>query len=209
MFVSARALTQHNHAIHATCNECGASFGTQAACNQHYAAKHGSSSAGHSCTMCTKSFGTAESLEQHCSDAHAVCEECDAVFESTTSRDQHYAAKHGSSSAGRGTGGPVPHAPRAPMPELEGTGEWVEPGDFNGRKSFGYFRCTSCGHRWISAHTSAREGGHRRCPEFYRQECASCSNNGVQREMSPEWMWQNYERDGRRGAARDNEGAES
>ena len=67
---------------------------------------------------------------------------------------------------------------RPPIPECEG--EWVDRQDFSGRKSFGFFACTSSscgGNRWTSAHAY---------PE-YKQACAKC-----ERGYHPLFMWVNY-----------------
>ena len=68
-----------------------------------------------------------------------------------------------------------------PSPPIAGiSGEWVPTDEFEGRKSFGLFRCDDCkpNRRWRSAHAF---------PE-YTQDCQGCDE-----EVHPYLMWENDE----------------
>ena len=73
-----------------------------------------------------------------------------------------------------------PHQHHAPGVGLEGKGYWVLIEAFEGRKSFGCFRCGGCGNMWSSAHAF---------PNF-KQGCKSC-----ERESYPCCLWLNLPSD--------------
>lgn len=66
----------------------------------------------------------------------------------------------------------------APSPPVNTRGQWKLYQEFDGRKSFGSFMCTSCRKQWISAHAYLD----------YRQACKNCDEY-----YYATWMWKNYD----------------
>eukprot|EP00930_Biecheleria_cincta_P052624 TRINITY_DN37882_c0_g1_i1.p1 TRINITY_DN37882_c0_g1~~TRINITY_DN37882_c0_g1_i1.p1 ORF type:complete len:269 (-),score=26.85 TRINITY_DN37882_c0_g1_i1:61-762(-) len=79
------------------------------------------------------------------------------------------------------TGGKGPNKGNGWRPDapVDTPGRWVELCDFEGKKSFAFFRC-QCGKSWTTAH------GY---PQF-RQDCNKCEN-----PCRPKFMWQNDKND--------------
>ena len=67
-----------------------------------------------------------------------------------------------------------------PASPVSTPGAWVPLSDFHGRKSFGYYVCSSasCGNKWVSAHAYPA----------YKQ---GCKRRGCQKYSLPTYMWKN------------------
>ena len=133
------------------------------------------------CDVCGKRFGTQTARDQHRQAKHLLfgCDDCGGEFKTEQSLHQHRQAKHGSKKKMKN----APTKPKAPpVPDLEG--EWVEPSNFHGTKSFGFFVCQKCATTptWYSAHAF---------PNF-KQGCKVCNA-----ESFPQFLWQNAVRTAR------------
>lgn len=65
---------------------------------------------------------------------------------------------------------------KIPAAPVDNAGKWVELQNFQGSKSFGFFKCLGCRQKWISAHAF----------KVYKQGCKRC--NGMK---LPDLMWEN------------------
>jgi hypothetical protein len=63
-----------------------------------------------------------------------------------------------------------------PLPYPGCSGKWVLRNDFNGNKSFSFFKCSNCNKRWMSSKGFKK----------YKQACKKCKVY-----VFPEYMWQN------------------
>jgi hypothetical protein len=66
-----------------------------------------------------------------------------------------------------------------PAAPVDNAGKWVETQNFQGSKSFGFFKCRQCRQKWISAHAF----------KVYKQGCKRCNSTKL-----PDFMWQNDKR---------------
>ena len=57
-----------------------------------------------------------------------------------------------------------------------GPGKWIPREDFEGNKSFGYFKCRKCSKWWLSAHSFKK----------FKQGCQKCETENL-----PVYLWKN------------------
>jgi DNA-directed RNA polymerase subunit RPC12/RpoP len=131
-----------------------------------------------SCSTCAKTFQAQQSLEQHMeATGHILCNACGKGFNTLESLSQHKEATGQNSKSSskskqkkknkkRKNKSQTPSLPDPPFPGAEGY--WVEPSEFKGKKSFGYFKC-KCNASWLSAHSYTE----------YKQDCKSCRNSMI------------------------------
>jgi DNA-directed RNA polymerase subunit RPC12/RpoP len=121
-----------------------------------------------SCSTCAKTFQAQQSLKQHMeATGHILCNECGKGFYTLESLSQHEGANGHSKSKQKKKSKKKFKKPSSPDPPFRGAdGYWVKPSGFNGKKSFGYFKC-KCNASWISAHAYSK----------YRQDCKTCNNS--------------------------------
>ncbi len=120
------------------------------------------------CSVCNKRFKSERGLEQHCNAVNHL-QYKEEEYEDESSEESSVESSEGSS--------------WRPNPPIDTAGDWVHPYEFKGRKSFGYFKCSSCLKTWISAHSF---------PQF-KQGCKKCNIEDV-----PIFLWQNAENEDRR-----------
>ena len=96
------------------------------------------------------------------------CSECAKVFKTYKACTQHKEDTHNESDEDCDL--------EMLSPPVDTDGEWVTLRHFNGRKSFGYFKCTGCQNIWTSAHSF----------KDYTQDCKKCDDSEY-----PTYMWQN------------------
>lgn len=124
----------------------------------------------YSCNTCDKHFNAFESLEQHMkATGHISCHTCGKLFNAFDSLLQHenstgHTSSTNSKKKKHKKKSKKPRLPDAPFPDADG--EWVQPEEFSGKKSFGYFTC-DCSACWTSAHAYVQ----------YRQECKTCNSS--------------------------------
>lgn len=114
------------------------------------------------------------------------CSDCSRVFSSRAAYEQHTRAlQHGSAKFQQSR--PSKAAATASLLErleapVNSDGEWVWRADFEGTKSFGFFKCdkrkNGCGKTWVSAHAFPN----------YTQGCKRC-----ERSSHPVALWLNYD----------------
>ncbi len=169
VFVSKHALVQHNNAKHApvpsepTCDVCNRVFVSEHALEQHNNAKHAPVPSELTCDVCNRVFVSEHALEQHNNAKHVLyqvtCDTCGRAFGSERALEQHEEAVHWSEYDEEATtedaydsdfdGDCEDHSHPPPFPDAKGY--WVNRDDFERSKSFGWFECENCDHRWMSA----------------------------------------------------------
>ena len=134
-----------------TCRDCGKTFGSCAAAQQHRRDAHLKSQRKFKCTTCTRRFSSERARAQHFEAVHELQDTSQSCSDEESSAEED-------------------HDHDDPFDGAEG--EWVERERCPKMKSFGMFQCPRCDNRWKSAHAFKQKfrQGCKRC-EYKSQPC--------------------------------------